>query len=205
MQHQFDDMGMQDISEKRKIMNKTMTKDKQVAEGTAISVQSLVIMAVFVAMTFVVTTYINVRIPFLAANGGLVHLGNVPVFVAAAVFGKKEGAVTGAFGLGLFDLLNGWVAWAPFTFVICGLIGFTYGLITKGKSGTRGIGYQVAAVVAAVVIKVVGYYIAEVIIYGKLLAPVASIPGNIVQIVVAGIIAIPITVAIQKAMRTAKN
>ena len=89
-------------------MNKTMTNDKQTTtEGAAISVQRLVIMAVFVAMTFVVTTYINVRIPFLAANGGLVHLGNVPVFVAAAVFGKKEGAVTGAFGLGLFDLLNG--------------------------------------------------------------------------------------------------
>lgn len=58
---------------------------------------------------------------------------------------------------------------------------------------------------AAVVIKVVRYYIAEVIIYGKLLAPAASIPGNIVQIVVAGIIAIPITVAIQKAMRATKN
>ena len=187
-------------------MNKTMTNDKQTTtEGAAISVQRLVIMAVFVAMTFVVTTYINVRIPFLAANGGLVHLGNVPVFVAAAVFGKKEGAVTGAFGLGLFDLLNGWVAWAPFTFVICGLIGFTYGLITKGKYEKRGISFQIAAVVAAVVIKVVGYYIAEVIIYGKLLAPAASIPGNIVQIVVAGIIAIPITVAIQKAMRATKN
>ena len=125
-----------------------MTNDKQTTtEGAAISVQRLVIMAVFVAMTFVVTTYINVRIPFLAANGGLVHLGNVPVFVAAAVFGKKEGAVTGAFGLGLFDLLNGWVAWAPFTFVICGLIGFTYGLITKGKYETRGISFQIAAVV----------------------------------------------------------
>ena len=194
-------------------MNKTMTNDKQTTtEGAAISVQRLVIMAVFVAMTFVVTTYINVRIPFLAANGGLVHLGNVPVFVAAAVFGKKEGTVTGAFGLGLFDLLNGlfdllseWAIWAPFTFVICGLIGFTYGLITKGKYETRGISFQIAAVVAAVVIKVVGYYIAEVIIYGKLLAPAASIPGNIVQIVVAGIIAIPITVAIQKAMRATKN
>ena len=55
-----------------------MTNDKQTTtEGAAISVQRLVIMAVFVAMTFVVTTYINVRIPFLAANGGLVHLGNV--------------------------------------------------------------------------------------------------------------------------------
>ena len=179
-----------------------MTNDKQTTtEGAAIYVQRLVIMAVFVAMTFVVTTYINVRIPFLAANGGLVHLGNVPVFVAAAVFGKKEGAVTGAFGLGLFDLLNGWVAWAPFTFVICGLIGFTYGLITKGKYETRGISFQIAAVVAAVVIKVVGYYIAEVIIYHNLFAPVASIPGNLVQIGTAAVIVLICVEQLRKVLR----
>ena len=37
-------------------------------------------------------------------------------------------------------------------------------------------------------IKVVGYYIAEVVIYGNPLAPVASIPGNLVQIGVAAVI-----------------
>lgn len=184
-------------------MSKSMVSEKKKSviarerdEHSFGSVQTLVIMAVFVAMTFVVTTYINIRIPFIPANGGLVHLGNVPVFVAAALFGKKEGAVTGALGLGLFDLLNGWVAWAPFTFVICGLIGFVYAIIVKGRTS---IVFQILAVIAAVVIKVAGYYIAEGVIYGNWLAPAASIPGNIVQIVVAGLIAIPVTVAIHKA------
>lgn len=186
------------------IMSKSMVKEQKTTiiagereENAFLPVQTLVIMAVFVAMTFVVTTYINIRIPFIPANGGLVHLGNVPVFVAAAIFGKKEGAVTGALGLGLFDLLNGWVAWAPFTFVICGLIGFTYATIVKERTS---IIFQILAVVVAVIIKVGGYYIAEGIIYGNWIAPAASIPGNIVQITVAGIIAIPITVAIRKAV-----
>ena len=40
----------------------------------------------------------------------------------------------------------------------------------------------------ACVIKIVGYYIAEGIIYGNWVAPVASIPGNLVQIGVAAVV-----------------
>ena len=86
---------------------------------------------------FVVTGYINIRIPFLAANGGLIHLGNIPLFVAAALYGRKTGAMAGAFGMALFDVTSGWVSWAPFTFVICGLIGYVFGLITEKKK-TKG-------------------------------------------------------------------
>lgn len=184
-----------------------MSKVKQIwqgqeqAESKANPVQEMVITAVFIALTFVITTYINVRIPFIPANGGLVHLGNVPVFVAAAIFGKRTGALTGAVGLGLFDLLNGWVSWAPFTFVICGLIGYVYGVVMKGRNH---IGFHVLAVFLAVVIKIAGYYVAEGIIYGNWVAPAASIPGNIVQIVTAGIIAVPLVIAIRKVMSMAE-
>ena len=37
-------------------------------------------------------------------------------------------------------------------------------------------------------IKIVGYYIAEGFIYGNWIAPVTSIPGNLVQIGVAAVI-----------------
>ena len=161
------------------------------------NIQIMVVTAMFIALTYVITTYINVRIPFLAANGGLVHLGNVPVFLAAVLYGKRTGALTGAIGLGLFDLTNGWIAWAPFTFVIWGLIGLAFGWIVEKNDGLLG---QIAAVLAAVVIKIAGYYIAEGLIYGNWVAPAASIPGNIVQIVLAGIIAIPITIALKKAV-----
>ena len=51
-------------------------------------------------------------------------------------------------------------------------------------------------------LKVVGYYIAEVVIYGNPLAPVASIPGNLVQIGVAAVITLvviaPLNVAAKR-------
>lgn len=161
-------------------------------------IQWMVMTALFIALTYVITGYINIRIPFLAANGGLVHLGNVPVFVAAALYGRKSAALSGAIGMGLFDLTCGWVAWAPFTFVICGLIGWVYGLITEKHSSK---GFLVVGVFAALAVKIVGYYIAEGLIYGNWIAPAASIPGNVVQILVAGVIAVPLILALQKMIR----
>ncbi len=155
----------------------------------------MVITAMFIALTFVITGYINIRIPFLAANGGLIHLGNVPLFIAAALYGKRTGAIAGAVGMGLFDLTSGWVAWAPFTFVICGLIGYVFGIITQKH--TKKV-FLVLAVVAAAAVKVVGYYVAEGFIYGNWVAPALSIPGNLVQIGVAGVISVPLIIALQK-------
>ena len=39
------------------------------------SVQFLTVTAIFVALTYIFTAFINVRLP-IAANGGLIHLGN---------------------------------------------------------------------------------------------------------------------------------
>ena len=93
------------------------TNVKTAAKGEQTSIQFLTITAIFVALTYVFTAFINVRLP-IAANGGLIHLGNVPLFIAAIIFGKKTGMIAGGVGMGLFDLLSGWTAWAPFTFII---------------------------------------------------------------------------------------
>ena len=88
--------------------------------------QAIVVTAMCIALTYIFTAVVNIRLPF-APNGGLIHLGNVPLFLAAIIFGRKTGALSGAFGMGLFDLFSGWTAWAPFTFVIVGLMGFSVG------------------------------------------------------------------------------
>lgn len=90
----------------------------------------ITVTAVFVALTYIFTACVNVRLP-IAANGGLIHLGNIPLFVGAIIFGKKTGMIAGGVGMGLFDLLSGWTLWAPFTLVIVGLMGFTVGRITE--------------------------------------------------------------------------
>lgn len=158
--------------------------------------KALAIDGLFIALTCVVTAFINIRLPIMA-NGGLIHLGNVPLFIAAILFGKRTGALAGAVGMGLFDLLSGWAIWAPFTFVIVGFMGFTVGAVTE-KTNHKSYFWNVIALILAGIIKVIGYYIAEGIIYGNWVAPATSILGNVVQICVAAIIVLPIIPMLKK-------
>ena len=54
--------------------------------------------------------------------------------------------LAGAFGMGLFDLLSGWTAWAPFTFIIVGAMGYVVGAMTEGHHSTA---RDAAAIAAA--------------------------------------------------------
>ena len=163
---------------------------------TSERIKSMTIDALLIALTLLATFFINIRLP-IAANGGLVHLGNVPLFIAAIIFGKRSGALAGAIGMGLFDLLSGWTLWAPFTFVIVGAMGFVVGLIFEKKHDHFVLWY-IVAMLAALALKIGGYYIAEAIIYGNWVAPLTSIPGNVVQVGTAAIISFPLVLAMRK-------
>ena len=158
-------------------------------------IKFIVITAIAIALTYVFTAFVNIRLPF-APNGGLIHLGNVPLFTFAIIFGKKTGAIAGGIGMGLFDLLSGWTAWAPFTLIIVGFMGFAVGIITEKK---KGYGWYVVAMLAALAIKIGGYYIAEGILYGNWIVPVTSIPGNVIQVVTAMIIVMIVIVPLKSA------
>ena len=145
-------------------------------------VKSLAITAICLVLVYVFTSVVNIRLPF-APNGGLVHLGNVPLFVAAILFGKRTGMIAGGIGMGLFDLLSG-------------CMGFVVGAITEKR---KNMGFIVLALIAACAIKIVGYYFAEVVIYGNWVVPFTSIPGNLIQIGVAAVITLIIIKPLQAA------
>ena len=116
-------------------MSETKTMSSTKTTSTE-QVRFLTVTAIGIALVYVFTWLINIRLPF-APQGGLIHLGNVPLFIFAILFGKKTGAIAGGVGMGLFDLLSGWTAWAPFTFVIVGCMGFVMGWITEKSSCDR--------------------------------------------------------------------
>lgn len=167
-------------------------------QNSRIKTKDLVEAALLTALVFVSTAFINIRLPILS-SGGLVHLGNVMLFTSALLFGKKKGAIAGALGMGLFDLTSGWALWAPFTFIIRGAMGYIIGSIaySKNRNGKNLIINAVAIVVSGIFM-IAGYYIAEIILYGNFLAPVASIPGNITQLVVGLIIGLPLSTILKK-------
>lgn len=102
--------------------------------------------------------------------------------------------------MALFDLFSGWTIWAPFTFVIVGAMGFVAGLISEKMPGKRAV-VNTLAIVAALLIKIVGYYFAEVILYANWVQPFGSIPGNVMQVVIAGLIVVPIAGRLKKIAR----
>lgn len=154
-----------------------------------------------IALVFIATRFINIRLP-IASNGGLVHLGNTMLFIAAIVFGKKKGAIAGAFGMALFDLLSEWAIWAPFTFIVRGIMGYIIGSVawSNNKNGNN-MRTNIIAILISGLWMIVGYYITEIILYGSHIKAIASIPGNITQIVIGMIIGIPVAKILKKHIR----
>ncbi|HEY5525825.1 MAG TPA: ECF transporter S component [Clostridium sp.] len=155
-------------------------------------VRDMVETALLISLVFVATAFINIKLPILS-SGGLVHLGTGMLFISAIVFGKKKAAIAGAVGMAIFDLTGAWALWAPFTFVVRGAMGYVMGAIaySNNKKGNS-IMLNILGIVVSGAVMIVGYYITEGIIYGNWLTPVASIPGNLTQIVVGSLLALPI-------------
>lgn len=80
-------------------MNETTSATSKKLSVTGDDIRFLTITALFIALTYLFTAFINVRLP-IGANGGLIHLGNVPLFLCAIIFGKKSGAIAGGVGMG---------------------------------------------------------------------------------------------------------
>lgn len=173
-----------------------MEQAKQLTHERSVTKQ-LAINGLFIALTLVFTACINVQLP-IAAVGGLIHLGNIPLFIGAMLYGKKTGALAGAFGMGLFDILSGWASYAPCTFITVGLMGFFAGLIVEKK---KTFGFKVLAIFVALCIKLFGYYIYEAIVYHSMTVPLASIPGNTLQVLLAGVIVLFIINPLEKGMK----
>jgi uncharacterized membrane protein len=158
----------------------------------------LIIAAMSIALVFVATLLLNIRLP-IAANGGLVHLGTAMLFIIAILFGPKTGAIAGAIGMGFFDLFSGWTLWAPISFVARGLQGYLVGKIawSNGRNGNS-TGFNILACIVSVPFMLAIYYIGEAIMFKSLIVPAASIPGNLVQNGVGLIVAIPVAIALKK-------
>lgn len=141
--------------------------------------------SMFSAIVFVFT-YIGVQVPAFGAFGGLTHMGTLVMFIISIKYGKYYGALSGAIGMTLFDLLSPWAAWAPGTFVVRIIAGYVFGLVAESKEG-QGMSMTknwLSLGLGGLVI-VVGYFIFEALVLGSGFAALRSIPGNLLQLVIA--------------------
>lgn len=97
--------------------------------------------------------------------------------------------------MALADLLSAWTIYAPATLIIVGIMGYVFGAIVRKKPSAFNL---LVATVTVLGIKLVGYYLFEIFLTASVTVPLASIPGNTMQILTGAIIAVPIILVSSK-------
>lgn len=160
--------------------------------------------AMMTAMVMIATTFF--KIPNAM---GYIHLGDGFVLLAAIILPKKYACFAGGVGAGLADIYGGYAVWAPWTLVIkivmVLIVQLFFDFLTKRASNEKhiakiaGIPFaELFAYVLAVLWTVSGYYIAQGFISRNWIAPVADVPGNVLQAAVGSVIAILVSVTLGK-------
>ena len=96
----------------------------------------ITITSVFAALCFI-SLFLRIPIPSPVGKP-YIHLGNLIVILVSLLFGGPIGALAGAIGMGLFDIVDGYGIWTIKTVVLkllMGLIcGFVYYRLSKNKN-----------------------------------------------------------------------
>jgi uncharacterized membrane protein len=148
------------------------------------------LIAVMAAVTAAATFIVRIPNPM----GGYFNLGDVAVFAVALTFNPLVGSLAGGIGSAIADLI-GFPVFAIPTLIIKGLEGLLASVISNKKSPIR----DLFAVVVAGSEMVVGYFVVEYfVLQWGMGGALAEIPGNVVQIVVGGLIGVPLSYIIRR-------
>ena len=149
------------------------------------------LMGVMAALVTVTTFAVQIYIP---ATRGYLNFGDIMIFVSALTFGPVVGGFAGGVGSAISDVLGGYAYFAPSTLVVKGVEGFIAGLIANRISYRR----DVLAVIIAGAEMITGYFLAEFFPLQIGWAALGEVPANILQIVVGGLVGLPIALVIRK-------
>ena len=148
-------------------------------EKTIVQISLMAIMA-----TLVTVGTLIIRIP--NRMGGYFNVGDVMIFVCALTFTPIISGFAGGIGSAIADII-GFPVFAIPTLIIKGLEGFIASFISNKKNVSR----DVLAIVIAGSEMIIGYFLAELYLWG-LEGALAEVPGNIAQILIGGLVGIPI-------------
>ena len=131
------------------------------------------------ALSYVVFTFLQIKIPLPGGDQTSIHLGNAVCVLGALLLGGVWGGVGGALGMTIGDLFDPkYILYAPKTFIlklciglITGLVAHKLGKITKTEDKGHIFRYTLLASIAGLLFNVifdplVGYYY-KLLILGK--------------------------------------
>ena len=158
--------------------------------------KSIIYTALFAALVCVATFII--RIPSIVTNG-YVHLGDGFIFIAIILLGKKNGALAGAIGASLADMLSGYSHYILPTFIIKLVMGYVMGLIIEKLPSNKS-GWLIGATVGSLW-QIIAYYIVGSLFIGSFITTLMDIPGNFMQSLVGIVITLLLSGQLKKFMK----
>lgn len=159
------------------------------------NLRKTVFAALFAAIICVATIVIQIPSP---ATNGYFNLGDCFVIVAAQLLGPLYGALAAGIGSALADIFSSYVHYAPATFVIKAVMAVAVSLVYGAFKKHKILGEAVSGIVSETIM-VLGYFAYEGLILKYGLAAAASIPSNVAQGVVAIVLSVAVTQALNKA------
>ena len=174
----------------------------------------LVMTGVFAALSYVVFTFLQIKITLPGGDATSIHLGNAVCVLGALLLGGLYGGAGGAIGMTIGDLLDPYyILYAPKTFIlklciglITGLIAHRLGHISTEKDNARVLKWTIAAAVGGLLFNVifdplVGYFYKRLIL-GRPAADV-TLAWNIASTSINAVTSTVVSVIVYMALRPA--
>lgn len=160
--------------------------------------KNMVMVGVMAAIIFVATW---IHIPIQIGYASMIHLGTAALLIVAVILEPKEAFLAAAIGMGLFDVMDpAFVVWAPFTFVIKGLMAFVVSYYIHKKPETAL--HKLIAFALGSVISIGGYYLAGCIIIGDMITPISHIPSAVTTSIIGIILAMPLSAGVKASLKS---
>jgi len=145
---------------------------------------------------FIVFTAVATALAIPGPYGSYFNLGEVAIYLVALLCGPITGALAGAVGSALTDIFLGYTIWAPFTFVIKGLEGYLVGHFGRPLTLKK----SILAICIGGLWMILGYAGATLILYSWP-AVLPEVLIDIAQVVIGGVIAVPLALKLKRALQ----
>ncbi|MBD3408030.1 MAG: ECF transporter S component [Candidatus Lokiarchaeota archaeon] len=158
---------------------------EKISSSTTNSTLYIVLLALFTALTTVVTAV--VAIPFPTTSGYL-NIGDTMVMLSGLLLGPIGGLIAGGFGSAMADVALGFIPFAPITLLVKGLEGFIVGAFSLQARRSHNLSIMdVIGIVLGALAMLAGYFFFESIMFGEIAAWEELLGINWIQVTVGGI------------------
>lgn len=177
-------------------------------------IQKLVMTGVFAALSYVVFTFLQIKISLPGGDATSIHLGNAVCVLGALILGGLYGGIGGAIGMTIGDLFDPiYVVYAPKTFLlklciglITGLIAHKIGKITHTQDKKKVFLWALLAAIGGLAFNMVADplvgYVYKLLILGKPAADI-TLAWNMLSTSINAVLSTIVSVLVYMALRPA--